>query len=191
MGPVLAGRPGDGLAGKGRDRARHRHRAGPDRRRRTRCRYRPRADGSRLDGGQSQRGRHVGQPFRAAVGPRHTAGLRRSAANLPGRCVGSSGRRHRRTRGRGWHHLRSRQCQDQLLGTRRTRFTGSRRDAGSRAQGVSPAHAGRKFGSAAGYPRQGFRASPLHSRCRPARDAAWPGAAIGAIGGETHRFEGG
>ena len=40
--------------GKGRDRARHRDGAGADRRRRTRCRYRPRADGSRLDGGQSQ-----------------------------------------------------------------------------------------------------------------------------------------
>ena len=93
--------------------------------------------------------------------------------------------------GRGWHHLRSRQCQDQLLGARRTRFAGSRRDAGSRAQDVSPAHAGWKLGSAAGYPRQGFRASPLHSRCRPARDAAWPGAAIGDVGGETHRFEGG
>ena len=89
------------------------------------------------------------------------------------------GRRHRRARGRGWHHLRSRQCQHQLLGACRTRFAGSRRDAGSCAQGVSPAHAGRKLGSAAGYPRQGVRASPLHSRRRPARHAAWPGAAIG------------
>ena len=74
--------------------------------------------------------------------------------------------------------LRARQCQDQLLGARRRDLAGTRRDAGCRAQTVDTAHAGREFGSAAGYSRQGFRASALHSRHRAARDAAWPRAAI-------------
>ena len=175
-----AGRPGDGLAGKGRDRARHRHGAGPDCRRRTRCRYRPRADGSRLDGGQPQRGRHLGQPFRAAIRPRHTAGLRRSPANLPGAGVGSSGRRHRRARGRGWHHLRSRQCQDQLLGTRGTRFTGSRRDAGRHAPKPSAQRtlAGKSV-QRLDIPDKVFAHPRFIHDADPARDAAWPGAAVG------------
>ena len=47
---------------------------------------------------------------------------------------GSAGRRHRRARHRGRHHLRPRQCQDQLLGTCRRSLAGSRRDAGRSAE---------------------------------------------------------
>ena len=40
-------------------------------------------DGPRLDGGQPQRGRHLGQPFGAAIRPRAAARLRRSPPDLP------------------------------------------------------------------------------------------------------------
>ena len=90
MGPVLVGGPGDDLAGQGRNRARHRDRAGPDRRRRTRCRYRPRADGPRIDGGQPQRGGHLGQSFGPAIGTRDAACLRRSPADISERASDGS-----------------------------------------------------------------------------------------------------
>ena len=64
------------------------------------------------------------------------------------------------------------------------------RDAtpGAMPKVVRAARAGGKFGSAAGYSRQGFRASALHSRCRAAGDAAWPRAATGNAGGEARRI---
>ena len=105
------------------------------------------------------------------------------------RRVGSARRRDRRARHQGRHHLRTRQYQDQLLGARRQNFAGSRGDAGRDAQEIDPARAGRKFRAAAGYPRQGFRASAFHSRFRAAGHAAWPRAATGTVGGKTHRPE--
>ena len=106
------------------------------------------------------------------------------------RGVRSVRRRDRRARHQGRHDLRTRQYQDQLLGACRQDLAGSRRDAGRRAETIGEAHAGRKFGAAAGYSRQGFRPSAFHSRFRAAGDAAWPRAALGAVGGKTHRPEG-
>ena len=131
--------------------------------------------------GEPQRGRHLGQPFDAAIGPRDPACLRRNPADFSCRRVRSAGRRHRRARDQRRHDLRTRQYQDQLLGARRQNLAGSRGDAGRRAEDIDAARAGRKFRAAAGYPRQGFRASALHPRFRAAGHAAWPRAAIGNV----------
>ena len=109
------------LARQGRDRPRHRHGAGADRRRRTRCRYRPRPDGPRFDRRQPQRGRHLGQSFGAAFRPRDPPCLRRNPpdlSRLPPPIGSASSIDALEIERR--HHFRARQCQDQLLGTRRT-----------------------------------------------------------------------
>ena len=91
----------------------------------------------------------------------------------------TSGRRHRRARDRGRHHLGPRQCQDQLLGARRRRLARSRRDAGRYAQAVGAPCAGRAVGAAHRHSRQGVGPSPLHPRPGAARHAARPRAAAG------------
>ena len=57
-------------------------------------------------------------------------GLRRNTSDFPDCRFRSSRRRCRRTSNRRRHDLGSRQCQDQLLGTRRRDFARPRRDAG-------------------------------------------------------------
>ena len=53
----------------------------------------PRADGPRLDRGEPQRGRHLGQSFDPAVRPRAAAGLRRDPPDLSCRSVRTARRR--------------------------------------------------------------------------------------------------
>ena len=147
----------------------------------------PGADGARVDRGQPERRRHLGQPLGAAIRPRHPPRLRRNPANLPCRRLRSARRRRRRARHQRRHDLGARQYQHQLLGARRRNLAGSRRDAGRGAEAVGAARACRKLGPAAGYSRQGFRASALHSR------PALPGMLHGRVlrselcGRETHR----
>ena len=119
---------------------------------------------------QPQRGRHLGQPFRPAVGPRHTAGLRRSPANLSSSAAADR-------LGVGIDALDIEDGTISGPGNVRTSYwelaehVSLDRDAtpGAVPKAVRAARAGRKFRSAAGYPRQGFRASALHPRCRPCR----------------------
>ncbi len=95
------------------------------------------------------------------------------------RGVGSPGRRHRRARRSRTAPSRVPAMSGPAIGSSPSDVSLDR-DAtpGADAQAVSAARAGRKFGSADGYSRQGFRACPLHPRSGAARDAAWPRAAV-------------
>ena len=97
---------------------------------------------------------------------------------------------HRRARHQGRHDLRAWQYQDELLGACRQDLAGSRRNTRRGAETIGKARGGRQFGSAAGYSRQGFRPSAVHPRYRAAGNAARPRAALGAVGRQSHRFEG-
>ena len=105
---------------------------------------------------QPQRGRHLGQPLHPAIGPRAASCLCRSSPDLSSAGGGTAGRRYRRARHRGRHHFRTRQCQDQLLGTCRGSLARSRRHAGRNAKDRIAARAGREFDSADRHSGQGF-----------------------------------
>ena len=170
MAEILGHRTGDRLAGKGGDRPRHRDRAGPDRRRRTRYRPVARADGASVDRGQPQRGRHLGQPLDPAIRPCAAPCLRRGSPDISAAGGGTAGRRYRRARRRGWHDLRTGQCQNQLLGARRGSLARSRCHAGRAAEGSDATRAGRQFDPAARHSRQGFWPNALHPRSRTGRE---------------------
>ena len=136
--------------------------------------------------GSPERRRHLGQPFGAAVRPRDPACLRRSAADLselPRRTASASA------------STRSPSTMATISGPGNVRTSywelagevSLDREAtpGAVTEISGAAHAGRTFGAAARYSRQGVRAAAFHSRFAVARHAAWPGAAAGNARGRS------